>query len=38
MLDYYIYITFLTVGIAISFYLLAHLWSIRRTPGAGYLI
>ena len=38
MLDYYIYITFLAVGIVISFYLLAHLWPIRKTPGAGYLL
>ena len=38
MLYYLIYITFLIVGIALSFYLLARLWPIRKTPGAVYLI
>lgn len=38
MLFYYIYITFLIVGIAISCYLIARLWTIRKMPGANYLI
>ena len=35
---YYFYILFLLVGIGISVYLIARLWSIRKTPGAYSLI
>ena len=38
MLYYAIYIAFLTIGIAISCFVIARLWTIRKTPGASYLI
>ncbi len=38
MLYYYIYIAFLIIGIAVSSYLIARLWTIRKTPGAPHLI
>ena len=38
VLYYYIYIIFLAIGIAISFYLGFRLWKIRKTPGAYNLL
>ncbi|MGB8214980.1 MAG: histidine kinase N-terminal 7TM domain-containing protein, partial [Anaerolineales bacterium] len=38
MMLYYIYITFLIIGIIISCYLIARLWIVRKTPGATHLI
>ncbi len=38
MLYFYIYITFLVLGFALSIYLVARLWTVRKTPSAYYLI
>ncbi len=38
VLDYYIYILFLVVGVTFSIYLISRLWKVRNTPGSYNLI